>query len=850
MNNSLDDMVAKTQEEGTSTVVTPKQPQGSQMSEIYMGDKWPDENPVQRVGEEDDESTDDEDDSSDLSDLGFQLPGAVSAPVSNGKQPVENLMNEFDEFLATSEEKKNDLGVGTPPKQISELEQEYEREEESLKHHTMDVVDVGRRDLILGAGDHLKEWEPQRAEDGSISVDPENFDTAEVLRKGQSVEDLVHELAEADLADTKQPVTGATETMDQRGSEDDSSDGDSDGRRPHKSDRAPKHKRLSLTTTYPKPSLAKISKYEESSDNDEVSEVRSSFKKKNVTWNLPEDHVENDDETLKGASQRRKASPIDLLILYKNSTQRLGVAPNMAVVRQIEHAMRNGKQMTSFIWNRGKMKDAEWEAVFEVLLNNPCLKTIATPAAQFNDKKLILLFKVLQYRRTVENLDISNSQMRDMCYREFSNTLARCPNLRYINLSGITMEPRGINLVSRALGLSQVNSVKLERCALYQAGALESIANGCRRSDILTHLSLQRNGFSPRNGRAIGNLMRKVLSVTHLDLSHNQLRDEGVLFVADAIANLEGLKSVSLRDNGIGVRGMQSLSGALMATKSLECLDLSGNKLSSEAGVMSLKTALVGNRTITTLRLMDTGMRPEGAITFAEALTENKTLLTVDLRQNKIQTAGIMALAVSMRSNHSVLSMGLDPDGGNDTPYGKEFLEEVMTLCNRNVDEAHDKSSKGLVLSYGFPHVEGMTTIVPSSGGLLTKPNRDLSPTRIGPKHAIAADRKKTSPRLSPRAGLLTPAALKQAHEHIELLDEMIREAGSDEHAGQVLEELYGECGKWRIQLSNAIRQCRDENFMDILLSLNDRYNTVMETYTKRHQPGGGAPVANVQPAG
>ena len=85
-----------------------------------------------------------------------------------------------------------------------------------------------------------------------------------------------------------------------------------------------------------------------------------------------------------------------------------------------------------------------------------------------------------------------------------------------------------------------------------------------------------------------------------LNLAHNNIGDEGVKQLSNALANSQ-LSSLNLRDNNIGDEGVKQLSNALVNSQ-LSSLNLGENNIGDE-GVKQLSNALVNNNKLRRLYL-------------------------------------------------------------------------------------------------------------------------------------------------------------------------------------------------------------------------------------------------------
>jgi len=94
----------------------------------------------------------------------------------------------------------------------------------------------------------------------------------------------------------------------------------------------------------------------------------------------------------------------------------------------------------------------------------------------------------------------------------------------------------------------------------------------------------------------------------------------------------------------------------------------------------ALAEALVGNKTLTTLRLNDCSIANAGARALAKSLEENDTLTILDLENNKIDSEGIGAIADALRVNKKLSELVLL---GNTVP-GEGALSRCIDSLEHN----------------------------------------------------------------------------------------------------------------------------------------------------------------------
>ena len=185
-----------------------------------------------------------------------------------------------------------------------------------------------------------------------------------------------------------------------------------------------------------------------------------------------------------------------------------------------------------------------------------------------------------------------------------------------------------------------------------------------------------------------------------LELAGNMLTDEGIVYVAELLSEMDIISKLTLghtlSGNRIESRGLRLISRALILNKSLTELDLSNcsfhitsengptleemlkcnsslksllfrNTHMSDAGVLYIANGLTANKAITALRLYNCGITSIGAQYIGNALASNKSLHLLNIAHNQIGGDGAKYIAKGLQHNSSLITCVLDSCELNDT---------------------------------------------------------------------------------------------------------------------------------------------------------------------------------------
>eukprot|EP01103_Thecamoeba_quadrilineata_P016006 TRINITY_DN5227_c0_g1_i1.p1 TRINITY_DN5227_c0_g1~~TRINITY_DN5227_c0_g1_i1.p1 ORF type:complete len:599 (+),score=47.59 TRINITY_DN5227_c0_g1_i1:28-1824(+) len=245
----------------------------------------------------------------------------------------------------------------------------------------------------------------------------------------------------------------------------------------------------------------------------------------------------------------------------------------------------------------------------------------------------------------------------------------------------------------------------------------------------------------PSLARIVSYALSKHTSLTELQLKSNQLNDEGVGSICEAIHHLSFLKALNLRNNKMGPKGASSLSRLLPKLTNLTSLNIGVNKIKDE-GILSICDILYKLSSLEVLDLSQTEMGPKGAASLSYLLPQLSNLTSLNIGDNTLRDEGVVSICGSLHHISSILKflnlgctlMGqtaaaslsrLFPKLSNLTYLhigSNSFLDEEFTLICQNIKHLASlthlilkntglgiMSSKSL--SIGLPHLSKLTVL-------------------------------------------------------------------------------------------------------------------------------------------
>ncbi|KAF2354914.1 Leucine-rich repeat [Trinorchestia longiramus] len=395
---------------------------------------------------------------------------------------------------------------------------------------------------------------------------------------------------------------------------------------------------------------------------------------------------------------KRSVNSDEVLRAYTTSCRSHGCQPMPIVVNQIAALPLNVPgRVECFSLRCCKLELGQCEGLEEIFKRVQFV-CIDLENCSLSDDTVMPLLDMIEFYDSTTHLNISgNSNIGVRGWQACSRMLKKNQSVRSLNARGTNLNEVNMPILGKALKLgSRLHTLHLENCNL-TGRSLITLTAALKLNDTVVKLYLADNRLGSNDCIQIGNLLRTNLTLKLLDLRNNNLQDLGCAHVCEGIAEQSkskllieadsmtdkqdvkkwGLNSLVLWNNHITVSAAKHLASMMLASTSIETLNVGRNSVSND-GAIRLKEALLRNKSLKRLYLHATKIGDEGAVALAELLAESKNIERVDLRENAIKVAGLMALAHSLRHNTSMVQMDLDSNPRSE-PL-EELAEKHVSL--------------------------------------------------------------------------------------------------------------------------------------------------------------------------
>ena len=278
--------------------------------------------------------------------------------------------------------------------------------------------------------------------------------------------------------------------------------------------------------------------------------------------------------------------------------------------------------------------------------------------------------------RSLQRLCLSDSYIGTEGATALGTALPALTALQALDLDG-SLEGGLVSELAPCLAqLTTLTLLSLGRNRFNEAG-LAALVPCLAQLTALQHLGLWGCFLGARGASpllpSLGAALGKLVSLTQLEMSSNDLFDTGAAALASGLLHLTALRHLEIAHNGFGEAGLDSLAPALARMPALRCLDL-GDNLVNDAGAVALARHLSRCSGLEQLNLQGIGVGAEGATALSGLLREHlRSLQHLSLRGcSQMGSAGVFSLAGALRGLVSVRNLDLSKVCNNTHPDGPD----------------------------------------------------------------------------------------------------------------------------------------------------------------------------------
>ena len=207
------------------------------------------------------------------------------------------------------------------------------------------------------------------------------------------------------------------------------------------------------------------------------------------------------------------------------------------------------------------------------------------------------------------------------------------------------------------------------------------LATALQANTTMKILDIRNNhGIAVNGAKSLGRALSVNSSLEELNISDTSIGDRGVAHIAHALQTNTTMKVLDVSNCGISYKGAESLARTLSFNSSLEELNISYTSIGDE-GVAYIASALQTNTTMKVLNVNHCGISCQGAESLARALAASSSLERLYINSNEVGDDGIAHIATALRINNFLNSL-MFYLGGTATDKAALSLTAALTTNN------------------------------------------------------------------------------------------------------------------------------------------------------------------------
>ncbi|XP_048224958.1 NACHT, LRR and PYD domains-containing protein 4 [Perognathus longimembris pacificus] len=320
-----------------------------------------------------------------------------------------------------------------------------------------------------------------------------------------------------------------------------------------------------------------------------------------------------------------------------------------------------------------------WYQICSVLAKNACLYNFQMKDSILSESAYVALYGHLkQPTCLLETLEMKGVDLRFETHLFFEIFVSN-PNLKYLSISSTELSSKDVQLFCEALNHPTCNIEKLylEDCNLssfdcnalapvlirkklthlsltcnyLEAGVNPLCATLCRPEVILCYLGLSGCYLSEQCCPSLSEVLMNSKTLSYLDLSLNNLKDEGLEILCEALRLPQCmLRTLCIMECGLSAHGCRYLVPVLTHSQHLRNLQMGGNDV-GDAGAKLLFEALTHpSSSLKNLGLHGCELTSACCEDLYSALTHSKKLEELNLIANNLDSIGVTLLCEAL--NH------------------------------------------------------------------------------------------------------------------------------------------------------------------------------------------------------
>lgn len=350
--------------------------------------------------------------------------------------------------------------------------------------------------------------------------------------------------------------------------------------------------------------------------------------------------------------------------------------------------------LSDFIAGRPEAEALEVMNVVSAALEGSVLKSLDLSNNALGEKGVRAFGALLKSQKSLEELYLMNDGISEEAARAVCELVPSTEKLRVLHFHNNMTGDEGAIAISEVVKRSPL--LEDFRCSSTRVGSEGGVAlsEALKECVHLKKLDLRDNMFGIEGGVALADALSKHANLKEAYLSYLNLEDKGTVAIANAFKDSAPLLEVlELAGNDVTPAAAPALAACLAAKQHLLKLNLSENELKDE-GTIQISESLEGLAQLTELDMSTNAIRRAGARVLGHLVVNKPGFQLLNINGNFISDEGIDDVKEIFKNSPEMLGPldENDPEGGDDEKDSEEEdngdeTELESKLKNLDVEE-------------------------------------------------------------------------------------------------------------------------------------------------------------------
>uniref|UniRef100_A0A336LT99 CSON000682 protein n=1 Tax=Culicoides sonorensis TaxID=179676 RepID=A0A336LT99_CULSO len=230
-----------------------------------------------------------------------------------------------------------------------------------------------------------------------------------------------------------------------------------------------------------------------------------------------------------------RVSSDKLCDFYKESCIKHKTDPLEVVLNHLATLQDTNESREAILDLHNQILTHENVETLEEILKRVQYKVIDVSGCNLDDVSATAIFDMVEYYEAANELNISeNKDITNRGWLSSINMVKRSQALKTLEARGVPISEISASNLGKALVGSCLHTIKLEHCGM-TGRPVATFCHALRKVNVLKELWLANNDLNSFDAYNIGCLLKVNYSIQFLDISNNNIQDEGISYLADAL---------------------------------------------------------------------------------------------------------------------------------------------------------------------------------------------------------------------------------------------------------------------------------------------------------------------------